>query len=68
MWHWWVLNSGYWVHRRTVPIFFLSSCFSLCCPTQLRAWLDPEKHLGKPLADMEPYLTQLSQKYGEGGR
>ncbi|XP_019909921.2 diphthine--ammonia ligase isoform X2 [Esox lucius] len=34
--------------------------------------LDPEKHLGKPLADMEPYLTQLSQKYGvhvcgEGG-
>ncbi|KAJ7991161.1 hypothetical protein DPEC_G00294380 [Dallia pectoralis] len=34
--------------------------------------LDPEKHLGKPLADMEAYLTQLSQKYGvhvcgEGG-
>uniref|UniRef100_A0A8D0D2V2 Diphthine--ammonia ligase n=1 Tax=Sander lucioperca TaxID=283035 RepID=A0A8D0D2V2_SANLU len=34
--------------------------------------LDPEKHLGKPLADMEPYLKQLSQKYGvhicgEGG-
>uniref|UniRef100_A0A8K9UG11 Diphthine--ammonia ligase n=1 Tax=Oncorhynchus mykiss TaxID=8022 RepID=A0A8K9UG11_ONCMY len=34
--------------------------------------LDPEKHLGKPLADMEPYLTQLSEKYGvhvcgEGG-
>ncbi|XP_042357278.1 diphthine--ammonia ligase isoform X1 [Plectropomus leopardus] len=34
--------------------------------------LDPEKHLGKPLADMEPYLNQLSQKYGvhicgEGG-
>uniref|UniRef100_G3P8F9 Diphthine--ammonia ligase n=1 Tax=Gasterosteus aculeatus aculeatus TaxID=481459 RepID=G3P8F9_GASAC len=30
------------------------------------------KHLGKPLADMEPYLKQLSQKYGvhicgEGG-
>ncbi|XP_061600249.1 diphthine--ammonia ligase isoform X2 [Cololabis saira] len=34
--------------------------------------LDPEKHLGKSLADMEPYLKQLSQKYGvhvcgEGG-
>ncbi|CAJ1073366.1 diphthine--ammonia ligase isoform X1 [Xyrichtys novacula] len=34
--------------------------------------LDPEKHLGKPLAEMEPYLKQLSQKYGvhicgEGG-
>ncbi|XP_056152008.1 diphthine--ammonia ligase isoform X2 [Lampris incognitus] len=34
--------------------------------------LCPEKHLGKPLADMEPYLKQLSQKYGvhvcgEGG-
>ncbi|XP_036928010.1 diphthine--ammonia ligase isoform X1 [Acanthopagrus latus] len=34
--------------------------------------LDPEKHLGKPLADMELYLKQLSQKYGvhvcgEGG-
>ncbi|XP_034531395.1 diphthine--ammonia ligase isoform X2 [Notolabrus celidotus] len=34
--------------------------------------LDPEKHLGKPLADMESYLKQLSQKYGvhicgEGG-
>ncbi|XP_074547356.1 diphthine--ammonia ligase [Halichoeres trimaculatus] len=34
--------------------------------------LDPEKHLGKPLASMEPYLKQLSQKYGvhicgEGG-
>ncbi|XP_033497823.2 diphthine--ammonia ligase isoform X2 [Epinephelus lanceolatus] len=34
--------------------------------------LDPEKHLGKPLADMEPHLKQLSQKYGvhicgEGG-
>ncbi|XP_028994805.1 diphthine--ammonia ligase [Betta splendens] len=34
--------------------------------------LDPEKHLGKPLADMEPYLKQLSQNYGvhicgEGG-
>nr|XP_019953396.1 PREDICTED: diphthine--ammonia ligase isoform X2 [Paralichthys olivaceus] len=34
--------------------------------------LDPEKHLGKTLADMEPYLKQLSQKYGvhicgEGG-
>lgn len=34
--------------------------------------LDPEKHLGKPLADMEPYLKQLSKKYGvhvcgEGG-
>ncbi|XP_045918051.1 diphthine--ammonia ligase isoform X3 [Micropterus dolomieu] len=34
--------------------------------------LDPEKHLGKPLADMEPYLKQLSQMYGvhicgEGG-
>ncbi|XP_064784046.1 diphthine--ammonia ligase isoform X2 [Oncorhynchus masou masou] len=34
--------------------------------------LDPEKHLGKSLADMEPYLTQLSEKYGvhvcgEGG-
>ncbi|TDG98940.1 hypothetical protein EPR50_G00206000 [Perca flavescens] len=34
--------------------------------------LDPEKHLGQPLADMEPYLKQLSQKYGvhicgEGG-
>ncbi|KAM8913996.1 diphthine--ammonia ligase [Spinachia spinachia] len=34
--------------------------------------LDPEKHLGKPLADVEPYLKQLSQKYGvhicgEGG-
>ncbi|XP_042244943.1 diphthine--ammonia ligase [Thunnus maccoyii] len=34
--------------------------------------LDPEKHLGRPLADMEPYLKQLSQKYGvhicgEGG-
>ncbi|XP_068574209.1 diphthine--ammonia ligase [Cebidichthys violaceus] len=34
--------------------------------------LDPEKHLGKPLADMEPCLKQLSQKYGvhicgEGG-
>ncbi|KAI3367608.1 hypothetical protein L3Q82_026454 [Scortum barcoo] len=36
------------------------------------AGLDPEKHLGKPLADMERYLKQLSQKYGvhicgEGG-
>ncbi|KAL4656262.1 diphthine-ammonia ligase isoform X1 [Arapaima gigas] len=34
--------------------------------------LDPEKHLGKSLAEMEPYLKQLSQKYGvhicgEGG-
>uniref|UniRef100_A0A665WE59 Diphthine--ammonia ligase n=1 Tax=Echeneis naucrates TaxID=173247 RepID=A0A665WE59_ECHNA len=34
--------------------------------------LDPEKHLGKPLADVESYLKQLSQKYGvhicgEGG-
>ncbi|XP_061824159.2 diphthine--ammonia ligase isoform X1 [Nerophis lumbriciformis] len=34
--------------------------------------LDPDKHLGKSLADMEPYLKQLSQKYGvhicgEGG-
>lgn len=34
--------------------------------------LDPEKHLGKHLADMEAYLKQLSQKYGvhicgEGG-
>ncbi|CAG10390.1 unnamed protein product, partial [Tetraodon nigroviridis] len=37
-----------------------------------RGGLDPGKHLGKPLADMEPYLKQLSQKYGvhvcgEGG-
>uniref|UniRef100_A0A3Q2CBF9 Diphthine--ammonia ligase n=1 Tax=Cyprinodon variegatus TaxID=28743 RepID=A0A3Q2CBF9_CYPVA len=34
--------------------------------------LDPEKHLGKSLASMQPYLKQLSQKYGvhicgEGG-
>uniref|UniRef100_A0A096LQQ1 Diphthine--ammonia ligase n=1 Tax=Poecilia formosa TaxID=48698 RepID=A0A096LQQ1_POEFO len=34
--------------------------------------LDPEKHLGKSLADMQPYLKQLSHKYGvhicgEGG-
>ncbi|XP_068195833.1 diphthine--ammonia ligase [Antennarius striatus] len=34
--------------------------------------LDPKKHLGKPLADMESYLKQLSQQYGvhvcgEGG-
>ncbi|XP_063080083.1 diphthine--ammonia ligase [Engraulis encrasicolus] len=34
--------------------------------------LDPEKHLGKSLAEMEPHLKQLSQKYGvhicgEGG-
>ncbi|XP_076021750.1 diphthine--ammonia ligase [Genypterus blacodes] len=34
--------------------------------------LDPEKHLGKPLADMEAHLKQLSRKYGvhicgEGG-
>ncbi|KAM9356212.1 diphthine--ammonia ligase [Pholidichthys leucotaenia] len=34
--------------------------------------LDPEKHLGKPLADVEPHLKQLSAKYGvhicgEGG-
>uniref|UniRef100_A0A8C5HKZ1 Diphthine--ammonia ligase n=1 Tax=Gouania willdenowi TaxID=441366 RepID=A0A8C5HKZ1_GOUWI len=34
--------------------------------------LDPEKHLGKSLADVEVYLKQLSQKYGvhicgEGG-
>uniref|UniRef100_A0AAY4AQ56 Diphthine--ammonia ligase n=1 Tax=Denticeps clupeoides TaxID=299321 RepID=A0AAY4AQ56_9TELE len=34
--------------------------------------LDPEKHLGKSLSEMEPYLKQLSQKYGvhvcgEGG-
>ncbi|XP_023807182.1 diphthine--ammonia ligase isoform X2 [Oryzias latipes] len=34
--------------------------------------LDPEKHLGKSLADMEPYLKKLSEKYGvnicgEGG-
>ncbi|XP_056282156.1 diphthine--ammonia ligase isoform X2 [Pseudoliparis swirei] len=34
--------------------------------------LDPEKHLGKPLADVEAELKQLSQKYGvhicgEGG-
>ncbi|XP_047467162.1 diphthine--ammonia ligase [Mugil cephalus] len=34
--------------------------------------LDPEKHLGKSLADMEPHLKQLSQEYGvhicgEGG-
>uniref|UniRef100_A0A3P9NM92 Diphthine--ammonia ligase n=1 Tax=Poecilia reticulata TaxID=8081 RepID=A0A3P9NM92_POERE len=34
--------------------------------------LDPEKHLGKSLADMQPYLKQLSRKYGvhicgEGG-
>ncbi|KAG9336693.1 hypothetical protein JZ751_003041, partial [Albula glossodonta] len=36
------------------------------------AGLDPEKHLGKPLAQMELYLKQLSLKYGvhvcgEGG-
>lgn len=34
--------------------------------------LDPEKHLGKSLAEMQPYLKQLSKKYGvhicgEGG-
>ncbi|XP_046872195.1 diphthine--ammonia ligase isoform X2 [Hypomesus transpacificus] len=34
--------------------------------------LDPEKHLGQPLAAMEPYLKQLHRKYGihvcgEGG-
>ncbi|XP_051579168.1 diphthine--ammonia ligase isoform X1 [Myxocyprinus asiaticus] len=34
--------------------------------------LDPEKHLGKSLAEMEPYLHELSEKYGvhicgEGG-
>uniref|UniRef100_A0A3Q2QYS5 Diphthine--ammonia ligase n=1 Tax=Fundulus heteroclitus TaxID=8078 RepID=A0A3Q2QYS5_FUNHE len=34
--------------------------------------LDPEKHLGKSLGDMQPYLKQLSNKYGvhicgEGG-
>ncbi|XP_057715067.1 diphthine--ammonia ligase isoform X2 [Corythoichthys intestinalis] len=34
--------------------------------------LDPDKHLGKSLADMAPYLKQLSKKYGvhicgEGG-
>uniref|UniRef100_A0A3B4BCG1 Diphthine--ammonia ligase n=1 Tax=Periophthalmus magnuspinnatus TaxID=409849 RepID=A0A3B4BCG1_9GOBI len=34
--------------------------------------LDPEKHLGKSLAQMQPYLRQLSKKYGvhicgEGG-
>ncbi|XP_062325858.1 diphthine--ammonia ligase [Osmerus eperlanus] len=34
--------------------------------------LDPEKHLGQPLAAMEPYLNQLHRKYGihvcgEGG-
>ncbi|XP_068608291.1 diphthine--ammonia ligase [Brachionichthys hirsutus] len=34
--------------------------------------LDPKKHLGKSLADMEPYLKQLSRQYGvhacgEGG-
>ncbi|XP_062906815.1 diphthine--ammonia ligase isoform X3 [Mobula hypostoma] len=34
--------------------------------------LDPEKHLGKTLDQMEPYLNQISQKYGvhvcgEGG-
>ncbi|CAL9687104.1 unnamed protein product [Knipowitschia caucasica] len=34
--------------------------------------LDPEKHLGKSLAQMQPYLHQLSKKYGvhicgEGG-
>ncbi|KAK5618947.1 hypothetical protein CRENBAI_006862 [Crenichthys baileyi] len=34
--------------------------------------LDPEKHLGKSLAEMQPYLKQLSNKYGvhicgEGG-
>ncbi|KAM9787957.1 diphthine--ammonia ligase isoform 3-T5 [Syngnathus typhle] len=34
--------------------------------------LDPDKHLGKSLADMAPHLKQLSQKYGvhicgEGG-
>ncbi|XP_019728189.1 diphthine--ammonia ligase isoform X1 [Hippocampus comes] len=34
--------------------------------------LDPDKHLGKSLAEMAPYLKQLSQKYGvhicgEGG-
>ncbi|CAL8285346.1 unnamed protein product [Lota lota] len=34
--------------------------------------LDPDKHLGKQLADMQPYLRQLSEKYGvhicgEGG-
>ncbi|XP_036449193.1 diphthine--ammonia ligase [Colossoma macropomum] len=34
--------------------------------------LDPGTHLGKPLAEMEPYLQQLSKKYGvhicgEGG-
>ncbi|KAM6973423.1 diphthine--ammonia ligase [Aplochiton taeniatus] len=36
------------------------------------AGLDPEKHLGKSLSFMEPYLKQLSEKYGvhvcgEGG-
>ncbi|XP_050989837.1 diphthine--ammonia ligase [Labeo rohita] len=34
--------------------------------------LDPQKHLGKSLAEMEPYLHELSEKYGvhicgEGG-
>ncbi|XP_043119026.1 diphthine--ammonia ligase isoform X2 [Puntigrus tetrazona] len=34
--------------------------------------LDPERHLGKSLAEMEPYLHELSEKYGvhicgEGG-
>ncbi|XP_076835211.1 uncharacterized protein LOC143481161 [Brachyhypopomus gauderio] len=34
--------------------------------------LDPGRHLGKPLAEMEPYLQELSEKYGvhicgEGG-
>ncbi|XP_053142563.1 diphthine--ammonia ligase isoform X6 [Hemicordylus capensis] len=34
--------------------------------------LDPDKHLGKTLAEMEPYLLELSKKYGvhicgEGG-
>ncbi|ROI16546.1 Diphthine--ammonia ligase [Anabarilius grahami] len=48
-----------------------SESLSLLCCVCL-AGLDPERHLGKSLAEMEPYLHELSEKYGvhicgEGG-
>uniref|UniRef100_A0ABK0M0B6 Diphthine--ammonia ligase n=1 Tax=Rattus norvegicus TaxID=10116 RepID=A0ABK0M0B6_RAT len=41
-------------------------------PILIRTCLDPDKHLGKTLGEMEPYLLELSKKYGvhvcgEGG-
>lgn len=38
---------------------FLDLCIIVCMFPTWVPGLDPEKHLGKPLADMEPYLKQV---------